>query len=199
MANWRSLRRAVDSQRHSRSHQDHARKTNWVRLLASNIPGTFPRFNGSPYYTTKIARPDRRRRTQIHGRHCDSSPARSRRHRPLLGPFVTCCDSADFGPHRMLTDRQRVADRPLLRRPALRARAIHRLHRASERIRTAATPAPPPGRKSSSAKAAPPATRRPLYTNNKLTLAQGYRTAQGPSLRRRHHAHLRRYRPQSRA
>ncbi|HET8546694.1 MAG TPA: hypothetical protein VFL57_01750, partial [Bryobacteraceae bacterium] len=76
-------------------------------LFRSNPPGTFARFNGSPYYATKI--PDligigERKYIDHTGTHRLRGAADVMRYAAV----VTCCDSADFGPHRLLTDAQRV-------------------------------------------------------------------------------------------
>lgn len=80
-------------------------------LSASNPPGTFARFNGSPFYPTQV--PDlagiRHRKYIDHtGTHVIRGPEDLARYAIL----VDCCDSGGFGPHRLLTATQRrVVDR----------------------------------------------------------------------------------------
>ena len=76
-------------------------------LSASVPPGAFARANGSPFYPTKM--PDliglRERQYLDHtGTHRLRGPADVMRYAALVG----CCDSGDFGPHRLLTDAQRT-------------------------------------------------------------------------------------------
>src|SRR5207249_5899733 len=76
------------------------------KLLASNIPGTFPRTNGSPYYPTKV--PDligiaSRKYIDHTGTHRMRGLGDVMRYAAL----VTVADSLDYGPHRMLADNQR--------------------------------------------------------------------------------------------
>jgi mono/diheme cytochrome c family protein len=141
-------------------------------LLGSNPPGTFPRFNGSPYYTTKI--PDligigERKYIDHTATHRLRGPADVMRYAAL----VTCCDSADFGTHRALNDAQRIVfDRFSDDLLFALAQYIYSLR-------------PPPNPHAGDARAA--AGRKvfdregcggchapPLYTNNKLTLAAGF-------------------------
>lgn len=75
-------------------------------LFASIPPGVFPRFNGSPYFPMKV--PDligikNRKYIDHTGTHRLRGPADVMRYAAL----VSCCDSADFGTHRILTGAQR--------------------------------------------------------------------------------------------
>lgn len=75
-------------------------------LFLSQIPGVFARFNGSPFYLTKI--PDLiglgdRKYIDHTATHRLREIGDVMRYAALVG----CCDSLDFGPHRMLTEKQR--------------------------------------------------------------------------------------------
>ena len=75
-------------------------------LFGSIPPGAFARFNGSPFYMTKV--PDLigikdRKYIDHTGTHRLRDSADVMRYAAL----VSCCDMADFGPHRILTDAQR--------------------------------------------------------------------------------------------
>lgn len=141
-------------------------------LFRSNIPGTFPRFNGSPYYTTKI--PDLigiGERKYID--HTATHKLRNNADIMRYAALVTCCDIADFGPHRMLNDKQRVVfDR-------ISDEAMFAL---TEYIVSLKPPANPnagdslaaAGRVVFAGQGCASCHTPPLYTNNKLTLARGY-------------------------
>jgi hypothetical protein len=141
-------------------------------LSASVPPGAFARANGSPYYPTKV--PDliglkERQYIDHTGTHRLRGAADVMRYAAL----VSCCDSGDFGPHRVLTDAQRKI-----------------LYRMSDDILFALaeylfalTPPPNPNAGDSRVSTGKSVFDRsgcgtchapPLYTNNKLTLAQGY-------------------------
>ena len=75
-------------------------------LFQAVIPGVFVRFNGSPYYPTKV--PDligigERRFIDHTATHQLRNEGDLMRYAALVG----CCDSADFGPHHVLTEKQR--------------------------------------------------------------------------------------------
>ncbi|HKT81093.1 MAG TPA: hypothetical protein VJP86_12790 [Vicinamibacterales bacterium] len=141
-------------------------------LLSSNGPGTFPRFNGSPYFPTKV--PDLigikdRKYIDHTATHRLRGPADIMRYAAL----VSCCDSADFGPHRLFTDAQRKIDYKI---PDAVAFGLAQYIFALE---------PPlnPNLKDPRASAGNVVFRRegcanchtpPLYTNNKLTPARGF-------------------------
>jgi hypothetical protein len=74
--------------------------------LIGQAPGTSPRVNGSPFYTTKV--PDLRllryyRYIDANGTHRLRGPEDVARYAAL----ITGTDPMTFGPHRMLTDEQR--------------------------------------------------------------------------------------------
>ena len=141
-------------------------------LIKSNPPGTIARFNGSPWHPTPI--------TDLIGIKDRKYLDYNATHR-LRGPedvaryavLVACCDSADFGPHQILTDAQRIPPYRVTDELAYSlAKYIYSLE-------------PPKNPNSGDARAA--AGKRvfdregcggchtaPLYTNNKLTLAKGW-------------------------
>jgi mono/diheme cytochrome c family protein len=141
-------------------------------LAASAPPGTFARFNGSPFYLTKV--PDLigmkdRKYIDHTATHRLRGPADVMRYAAL----VSCCDSADFGSHRILTDAQRKI---FYKFPDELAFALAQYIYSLE---------PPPNPNSGDVRAA--AGKQvfdreqcsrchtpPLYTNNKLTLATGF-------------------------
>jgi hypothetical protein len=97
---------------------------------AAIFPGVFPRFNSSVYFPPKI--PDligvgERKYFDATATHRQRNPEDIARYAAL----VTCCDVAEFGPHHMLSDEQPRRAKSILRRSALRARALHRLPRTS--------------------------------------------------------------------
>jgi mono/diheme cytochrome c family protein len=134
--------------------------------------GLFPRWNGSPYYPTKI--PDLigvKDRAYIDhtATHLHRGPGDLMRYAAL----VTYSDSSDFGAHRMLSDAQRTV--PMRASDDL-------LYALAQYLYTLQPPANPNG-----ADPRIPAGQRifaregcanchvpPLYTNNKLTLAEGF-------------------------
>src|SRR3954469_6384078 len=141
-------------------------------LIFSAVPGTFARFNGSPYFITKV--PDL---IGIGGRKYIDHTATHR----LRGPddvmrymgLVSCCDSADFGPHQMLTAKQRTI---AYNNPDDIAYAL---------VQYLYSLAPPPNPNLGDARIGAgsqvferercaPCHTPPLYTNNKLTPAIGY-------------------------
>jgi mono/diheme cytochrome c family protein len=141
-------------------------------LLASNPPGTFPRFNGSPYYTTKV--PDLiglqdRKYIDHTATHRLRGPADVMRYAAL----ISCCDRAEFGPHRILTDRQR----------RITGRYTDEILFALAQYLFALEPPKNPNPVDARLGAGQEIFKRegcvachtpPLYTNNKLTLAQGF-------------------------
>ena len=166
-------------------------------LLSSGAPGTFPRFNGSPYYTTKV--PDligiRDRKYIDHtATHRLRGPADVMRYAAL----VSCCDSADFGSHRVLSDTQRTI---IEKFPDALAFALAQYIFALE---------PPPNPNAGDPRAAAgkqvfdrqgcaTCHTPPLYTNNMLTPAKGYTVPANHPLSSGHHVHLGRHRSQPRA
>jgi hypothetical protein len=138
-------------------------------------PGVVPRFNSSPFYPTKT--PDLigvRDRKYID--HTATHRLRGMGDLMRYAALVSCCDIADFGPHRMLTDRGR---RILYRFPD------ELLFALAEYIYSL-DPPPNPYFSDSRAAASKKVFDRegcagchtpPLYTNNKLTLATGFTVA----------------------
>jgi hypothetical protein len=148
------------------------KKSELGELLDSNPPGTFPRFNGSPYYTTKV--PDL---IGIASRKYIDHTA-THRHRGIgdimrYGAMVTSSDSGDFGPHHVFTEKQR---RIFYRFPDevfySQAMYIYSLepppnpHRSDERAAR--------GKDIFERENCGTCHPAPLYTNNKLTLATGF-------------------------
>lgn len=136
------------------------------------ITGTNARVNGSPYFPTKI--PDligigERRYLDHTATHQLRDAGDLMRYAALVG----CCDSMDFGSHRMLADAQRK---------------IHRrypddlLFALAEYLYSLTPPANPhrdspgvaEGRRIFARERCARCHTPPYYTNNKLTLAQGY-------------------------
>lgn len=135
-------------------------------------PGLFPRWNGSPYYGTKI--PDliglRERKYIDHtATHQHRGPGDVMRY----GALVTYSDISDFGSHRILTDEQRKIP---FRLPdeALYAMALY--------IYSLESPANPnkmneraaAGQKVFASAGCATCHMPGAYTNNKLTLAKGF-------------------------
>jgi hypothetical protein len=139
---------------------------------ASNPPGTFARFNGSPYYPTQV--PDligiKDRKFIDHtATHQLRGPADVMRYAALVG----CCDSADFGPHRFLTDAQRKI---LYKIPDHQAFALAQYIFALEPPKNPnlADPRATAGKQIFEREGCVNCHTPPLYTNNKLTLAKGF-------------------------
>jgi mono/diheme cytochrome c family protein len=151
-----------------------------LALVASAPPGTAARFNGSPYYMTKV--PDligiRERKYIDHtATHRIRGPADIMRYAAL----VSCCDVAEFGPHRILNEAQR---RIFYKFPDDVAFALAQYIYSLE-------PPPNPNRGHPEAAAGQRIFERercgrchtpPLYTNNKLTLAAGFSPREGHPL-----------------
>jgi len=143
------------------------------RLFGSALRyGTFPRWGGSVYYTTKI--PDligfKDRRWIDH--------TATHQHRDIgdlmrYAALVSYAESYEFGPYKILADHQRRID---WRAPdeALYALALYiyslqvppNLHALSEKARA--------GQKIFEREGCAGCHTPPLYTNNKLTLAEGF-------------------------
>jgi hypothetical protein len=141
-------------------------------LDASIPPGAFPRFNGSPYFPTKvldlIGLGDRAY-IDATATHRLRTPADVMRYAAL----VSCCDSAEFGPHQILSAAQR----------RIQYRMSDEALFALSWYLVSLTPPPNPHANDSRAAAGEPVFQRercgvchtpPLFTNNKLTLAQGF-------------------------
>jgi mono/diheme cytochrome c family protein len=141
-------------------------------LFFSAPPGAFARFNGSPYYMTKV--PDLigikdRKYIDHTGTHRLRGPADVMRYAAL----VSCCDSADFGPHQILSDAQRKI---FYRMPdeLLFAMAQYLFSLEPPPNPNASDPRAAAGRAVFQREGCANCHTPPLYTNNKLTLAQGY-------------------------
>jgi mono/diheme cytochrome c family protein len=134
--------------------------------------GVIPRFNGSPFYPTKVL--DliglRERKYLDH-----TATHRMRGAEDLMRyvALITCCDIADFGPHRMLTDearriRFRFADETLF------ALAQYVLSLEPPRNPNLGNPRSTAGRRVFDREGCGGCHAPPSYTNNKLTLAAGF-------------------------
>lgn len=141
-------------------------------LFSSGTPGTFARFNGSPYYMTKV--PDLigikdRKYIDHTATHRLRGPADVMRYAAL----VSCCDPADFGSHRILTDKQRKLQYkfpdPLAFALAQYLFALE--PPANSNLGDARAVA---GRQVFERQGCASCHTPPLYTNNKLTPAKGY-------------------------
>jgi hypothetical protein len=141
-------------------------------LFFSAPPGAFARFNGSPYYMTKV--PDLigikdRKYIDHTGTHRLRGPEDVMRYAAL----VSCCDVADFGPHRILPD----ANRDIVYRmpdDLLFALAEYLFSLEPPSNPHAGDPRTARGREVFQKEGCASCHTPPLYTNNKLTLAQGY-------------------------
>ncbi len=144
-------------------------------LLFSVPPGAFARFNGSPYYPTKA--PDLinikdRKYIDHTATHQLRGPGDVMRYMGL----VSCCDSAEFGPHQLLTKTQRMVPYQV---PDHVAYALVQYLYAIE------PPANPhlndpraaAGRHVFERERCAQCHTPPLYTNNKLTPATGFTPA----------------------
>lgn len=141
-------------------------------LFSSGAPGTFPRFNGSPYYATKV--PDLigikdRKYIDHTATHRLRGPADVMRYAAL----VSCCDSADFGPHRILSDAQR---RIFYKIPDALAFGLAQYIFALEPPANPnlGDPRAAAGKQVFERQGCGSCHTPPLYTNNKLTPAKGY-------------------------
>lgn len=142
-------------------------------LFRRVVPGAFARFNGSPFYPAKT--PDligiRDRRYIDH-----TATHRLRNQGDLMryAALVSCCDSADFGPHRMFSDSQR----------RIHYRFPDEVLMALAAYIDSLEPPPNPnlgdpriaaGRRVFEREGCRGCHTPPFYTNNKLTLAEGFR------------------------
>lgn len=171
IANWRAFAVPwIPNDIHDRIRTMPAKE--FGQLLASNIPGTFPRFNGSPYYTTKI--PDligigERKYIDATATHRMRGPEDVARYAAL----ITCCESADFGTHRMLNEKQRVVG-DAFSDDLLYALAQYIVSIEPPKNPHLGDPRAAAGKKVFEAEGCGACHTPRLYTNNKLTLAQGY-------------------------
>ncbi len=135
-------------------------------------PGMFPRWNGSGYYPTKI--PDLigfkdRKYIDHTATHRHQSPADLMRYAAL----VTYSDISDFGPHRMLTDAQRkIPSRAS--DEALYALAMYIYSLQPPVNPNLSDPRIADGERSFNREGCANCHTPPLYTSNKVTLAQGF-------------------------
>jgi hypothetical protein len=144
-----------------------------VDALFGSIPaGAFARFNGSPFYPTKV--PDLiGLRDQKYIDHTATHRLRGPADVMRYAALVSCCDVADFGSHRILPDAQRKI---VYRMPD------DQLFALAEYLFSLEPPSNPHAGDSRAAAGREVFQREgcaschapPLYTNNKLTLAQGY-------------------------
>ena len=131
--------------------------------------GVVPRFNGSPFYPTKT--PDliglRDRKYIDHtATHLLRGPEDVMRYAAL----VSCCDSAEFGPHKMLTQKgRRIAYRFSDELLFALAQYLYVLEPPANP--NADDPRAAPGAKVFETEGCGGCHTAPLYTNNKLTLA----------------------------
>ena len=139
--------------------------------------GLFPRWNGSAFHPTKI--PDLigiKDRTYIDhtATHRHRGPGDLMRYAAL----VTYSDSSDFGPHRMLSDAQR---RVPMRAPddALYALAQYLYSLEPPPNPNASEPRVAAGQQIFTREGCGTCHRPPLFTNNKLTLAEGFTVPDG--------------------
>jgi mono/diheme cytochrome c family protein len=154
---------------------DQIKSMKWPEIVAltkSNPSGTIARFNGSPWHPTPISDligVKDRKYLDYNATHRQRGPEDIARYAIL----VACCDSADFGPHHILTDKQRI---PPYRMPDELAFALGKY------IYSLQPPKNPNARDSRAAVGKKVFDREgcggchqaPLYTNNKLTLATGW-------------------------
>jgi mono/diheme cytochrome c family protein len=141
-------------------------------LFSSVPPGAFARFNGSPFYPTKV--PDLiGLRDQKYIDHTATHRLRGPADVMRYAALVSCCDSADFGAHRILTDAQRTIN---YRMPdeLLFALAQYLLSLEPPPNPHAGDPRAVAGREVFQREGCASCHAPPLYTNQKLTLARGY-------------------------
>lgn len=134
--------------------------------------GVSARFNGSPFYPAKV--PDLigiKERKYID--HTATHRLRGPEDLMRYAALVSCCDIADFGPHRMLPDKGR---RILYRFPdeVLFALAQYIYSIEPPANPNADDPRAAAGRKVFDREGCGGCHTPPLYTNNKLTLAVGF-------------------------
>jgi hypothetical protein len=141
-------------------------------LVSIGVPGTFARFNGSPYYTTKV--PDLiGLKDQKYIDHTGTHRLRGSADVMRYAALVSCCDSADFGPHRILSDAQRTI---LYKFPDALAFALGQYIFALEPPKNPnlGDPRAAAGRQVFEREGCASCHTPPLYTNNKLTPARGF-------------------------
>jgi hypothetical protein len=136
------------------------------------VSGVVPRFNSSPFYPTKV--PDLiglKDRKYID--HTATHRLRGPEDLMRYAALVSCCDIADFGPHRMLTEKGR---RIVYRFPDELLFALAQYIYSLEPPRNPHTEdsQAAAGRKVFEREGCGRCHTPPLYTNNKLTLAAGF-------------------------
>jgi hypothetical protein len=143
--------------------------------LTSTPPGTFARFNGSPFFPTQV--PDLagikdRKYIDHTATHVLRGPEDVARYALL----VSCCDSGGFGPHQMLTPAQRKI--PYRHTDDL-AFALGKYLFSLEPARNPEAPDPrvQAGSRIFTNEGCAGCHTPPLYTNNKLTPVKGFTPA----------------------
>ena len=141
-------------------------------LTAASPPGTFARFNGSPFFPTQV--PDLagikdRKYIDHTATHMLRGPADVGRYAIL----VSCCDSGGFGPHQMLTQAQR---RIVYRQTD---ELVFALGKYLFSLEPTPNPQPPEPRAEAGGRifareGCAGCHTPPLYTSNKLTPATGF-------------------------
>jgi hypothetical protein len=154
---------------------DRIKSMEWPEIVAltkSNPPGTIARFNGSPWHPTPIIDLigiKDRKYLDYNATHRLRGPEDVARYAVL----VACCDSADFGPHHLLTDKQRIPPYRLSDDLAFAlAKYIYSLEPPKNPNANNARAAA--GKKVFEREGCSGCHPAPLYSNNKLTLAKGW-------------------------
>jgi hypothetical protein len=142
------------------------------KLFESNPAGTIARVNGSPWHPTPIID-----LTGIKDRkYLDYTATHRMRGVEDIARYailVACCDTADFGPHRILTDQQRVPPYRLTDELAFAlAKYIYSLE--PPKNPNVGDPRATAGQKVFDREGCAGCHPAPSYTNNKLTLAKGW-------------------------
>jgi hypothetical protein len=147
--------------------------TEIVALQKTNPPGTIARTNGSPWHPTPIIDLigiKDRKYLDYDATHRLRGPEDVARYAIL----VACCDSLDFGPHRLLTEKQRIPPYRLSDDLAFSlAKYIYSLEPPPNPNRNDARAAA--GRKIFDREGCAGCHAGPSYGNTKLTLATGYK------------------------
>jgi len=150
-------------------------------LFASQPPGATDRTNGSPFFLTKV--PDLIGiRDQKYIDHTATHKHRDIGDLMRYAALVECCDSLDFGKHQMLTRRQR---KMFFHWPD------ELLYALAQYIYSLQPPPNPNPKNGLTARGEAVFSNSgcsfchtpPLYTNNKLTLASGFKPAENHPLR----------------
>jgi mono/diheme cytochrome c family protein len=148
-------------------------------LLNALAPGLFPRWNGSAHYVTKI--PDLigledRKYIDHTATHLHRGPGDIMRYAAL----VTVAESVDFGPHHFMTEEQRKV------RWRLPDEGLYALTLYVYSLKPPPNPNPfdgaaAEGKKLFEQEGCVGCHTPPLYTNNKVTLAEGFDPPEEPS------------------